>query len=135
MAHAKEKPGCWQKMSSRMKWIVQVWEWRCLCSFIFLCFLFSIILSTVLFMMLFQIHWLQRKQEESSSSNWILISCQPHRVTSGQSNSGHKQIHISELFSHINPLSSQSTKPPHKESNYFSKILQHNYPLFLFYTW
>ena len=33
-----------------------------------------------------------------SSSNWILMSCQPHRVTSGQSNSGHKQIHISKLF-------------------------------------
>ena len=53
----------------------------------------------------------------SRSSNWILMSCQPHRVTSGQSNSGHKQIHISKLFSHIdiyiyiNPLSSQSTKP------------------------
>ena len=51
----------------------------------------------------------------SSSSNWILMACQPHRVTSGQSNSGHKQIHISKLFSHIyiyiNPLSSQSTKP------------------------
>ena len=29
------------------------------------------------------------------------MSCQPHRVTSGQSNSGHKQIHISKLFSHI----------------------------------
>ena len=44
----------------------------------------------------------------SSSNNWILMSCQPHRVTSGQSNSGHKQIHISKLFSHIfiNPLSS-----------------------------
>ena len=37
----------------------------------------------------------------SSSSNWILMSCQPYRVTSGQSNSGHKQIHISKLFSHI----------------------------------
>ena len=37
----------------------------------------------------------------SSSSNWILVSCQPHRVTSGQSNSGHNQIHISKLFSHI----------------------------------
>ena len=36
-----------------------------------------------------------------SSSNWILMSCQPDRVTSGQSNSGHKQIHISKLFSHI----------------------------------
>ena len=29
------------------------------------------------------------------------MSCQPHRVTSGQSDSGHKQIHISKLFSHI----------------------------------
>ena len=50
---------------------------------------------------------------DSSSSYWILTSCQPHRVTPGQSNSGHKQIHISKLFSHIyiNPLSSQSTKP------------------------
>ena len=37
----------------------------------------------------------------TSSSNWILPSCQPHRVTSGQSNSGHKQIHIFKLFSHI----------------------------------
>ena len=35
-----------------------------------------------------------------SSSNWILMSCQPHRVTPGKSNSGHKQIHISKLFSH-----------------------------------
>ena len=47
---------------------------------------------------------------DGSSSNWILMSCQPHRVTSGQSNSGHKQIHISKLFSHIY-VSSQSTKP------------------------
>ena len=49
----------------------------------------------------------------SSSSNWILMSCQPHRVTSGQSISGHKQIHISKLFSYIyiNRLSSQSIKP------------------------
>ena len=41
------------------------------------------------------------------------MSCQPHRVTSGQSNSGHKQIHISKLFSYIyiDLLSSQSTKP------------------------
>ena len=52
--------------------------------------------------------------EGSSSSNnkWILVSCQAHRDTSRQSISGHKQIHISKLFSHIyiNPLSSQSTK-------------------------
>ena len=39
--------------------------------------------------------------ETSSSCNWILMSCQPHRVTSGQSNSGHKQRNISKLFSHI----------------------------------
>ena len=29
------------------------------------------------------------------------MSCQPHRVTSGQSTSGHRQKHISKLFSHI----------------------------------
>ena len=39
--------------------------------------------------------------KNNSSSNWILMSCQAHRVTSGQSNSVHKQIHISKLFSHI----------------------------------
>ena len=56
---------------------------------------------------------LQPAMSSNSSSNWILMSSQPHRVTSGQSSSGHKQIHISKLFSHIyiNPLSSQSTKP------------------------
>ena len=48
----------------------------------------------------------------SSSNNWILMSCQLYRVTSGQSNSGHKQIRISKLFSHnYICLSSQSTKP------------------------
>ena len=31
----------------------------------------------------------------SSNLNWILMSRQPHRFTSGQSNSGHKQIYIS----------------------------------------
>ena len=29
------------------------------------------------------------------------MSCQPHGVTSGQSNLGHKQTQISKLFSHI----------------------------------
>ena len=29
------------------------------------------------------------------------MSCQLHRVTLGQSNPGHKQIHVSKLFSHI----------------------------------
>ena len=41
------------------------------------------------------------QKSSSSGSNWILMSRQPHRVTSGKSNSGHKQIHISKLFSHI----------------------------------
>ena len=56
--------------------------------------------------------WLERRTRDrevadsnpcrsGGSSNWILMSCQPHRVTSGQSNSGHKQIHISKLFLHI----------------------------------
>ena len=38
------------------------------------------------------------------------MSCQlhTHRVTSGQSNSGHKQIHISKLFSHIYQFSVMS---------------------------
>ena len=46
-------------------------------------------------------HLAPTSETNSSSSNWILMSCQPHRITSGQSNSGHKQIHISKLFSHI----------------------------------
>ena len=37
--------------------------------------------------------------DEEGSTNWILMSCQAHRVTSGQSKSSHKQIHISKLFS------------------------------------
>ena len=60
---------------------------------------------------------------QGSSSNWILMSCQPHRVTSGQSISGHKQLHISKLLSYIyqpSSLSSQSTK-----TNHFANI-EHN---------
>ena len=34
-------------------------------------------------------------------SNWILLSCQSHRVTSGELNSGHRHMHISKLFSYI----------------------------------
>ena len=34
----KENLAVGKKMSSRMKWIVQVWEWRCLCSLIFCLF-------------------------------------------------------------------------------------------------
>ena len=43
----------------------------------------------------------EEEEEKSSSSNWILVSYQPHRVTSGQSDSGHKQIYVSKLFLHI----------------------------------
>ena len=40
-----------------------------------------------------------------SNSNWILMSCQPHMVTSGQSNSGHKQItFLNSSHICINPL-------------------------------
>ena len=49
----------------------------------------------------------QQKTTHGSSSNWILMS-QPHRVTSGQSNSGHKQINISKLFSHMYQPSAKS---------------------------
>ena len=54
----------------------------------------------------------------SSSDNWILMSCQPHRVTSGQSNSGHKQIHTSKLFSLIYQPSVKSIY----KANYFTNI-------------
>ena len=43
---------------------------------------------------------LRHLHQSLSSSNWILMSCRPHRVTSGQPNSGHKQTHISQLFSY-----------------------------------
>ena len=54
----------------------------------------------------------------SSTSNLILMSCQSHRVTSGQSNSGHKQIHISKLFSHIYQPSVKSIY----KTNHFANI-------------
>ena len=54
------------------------------------------------------------RQVENSSCNWILMSCQPHRVTSGQSNSGQKQIHISKLFSHIHQPSVNQALRKHK---------------------
>ena len=50
------------------------------------------------------------------------MSCQPHRVTSGQSNSGHKQIHISKLFSHIYQPSVKSVY----KTNHFANI-KHTY--------
>ena len=35
------------------------------------------------------------ESNSSSSSNWILVSCLLHRVTSGQSNSGHNESNSS----------------------------------------
>ena len=62
------------------------------------------------------------KNSSSSNGNWILMSCQPHRVTSGQSNSCHKQIHISKLFSHIYQLSVKSIY----KTNHFVNIKHTN---------
>ena len=67
----------------------------------------------------------------SSSSNLILMSCQPHRVTSGQSNSGHsKCTFLNSSHIYINPLSSQSTKSISVKSiykiNHFANI-KHTY--------
>ena len=66
------------------------------------------------------------------SSNRILMSCQPHRVTSGQSNSGHKQMHISKLFSQIciDPLSGRSTKPITSQTCVYANITQNFEELF-----
>ena len=61
----------------------------------------------------------------SSSSNWILMSCQPHRVTSGQSKSGHKQILISKLFSHTYQLSVRSVY----KTNHFANIKHTSAPV------
>jgi len=52
------------------------------------------------------------------SSNRILMSCQPHRVTSGQSHSSHKQMHISKLFSHMYQPSVKSIY----KTNHFTNI-------------
>ena len=52
------------------------------------------------------------------------MSCQPHRVTSGQSNSFHKQIHISKLFSHIYQPSVKWVYKP----NHFANI-KHTYTI------
>ena len=58
----------------------------------------------------------------TSSSNWILMSCQPHRVTSGQSNSGHKQIHISKLFSQIYLNRYQPSVKSIYKTNHFTNL-------------
>ena len=59
-----------------------------------------------------------KSQRSSNSNNWILMSCQTHRVTSGQSNSGHKQVHVSKLFSHIYQPSVKSVY----KTNHFANI-------------
>ena len=74
------------------------------------------------FMNLLQCYFCLPLLLSSSSSNWILMSCQPHRVTSGQSNSGHKQIHISKLFLHIYQPSVKSIY----KTNHFTNI-KHTY--------
>ena len=50
------------------------------------------------------------------------MSCQPHRVTSGQSNSGHKQVHVCKLFSHTYQPSVKSVY----KTNHFANI-KHTY--------
>ncbi len=60
------------------------------------------------------------KEQEEVVAPWILMSWQPHRVTSG-----HKQIHISKLFSHIYKPSVQSIY----KTNHFSSI-KHTYTNF-----
>ena len=64
------------------------------------------------------------KKEKTKVSNWIVRSCQPHRVTSGQSNSGHKQIHISKLFSYIY-IYQPSIKSVYKTDHFAS--IKHTY--------
>ena len=56
--------------------------------------------------------------------NWILMSCQLHRVTSGQSNwYSHKEMHTENLFS------SESTKPvlTQRENNTYCHVCIHKH--------
>ena len=56
-------------------------------------------------------------------SNWILMSCQPHRVTSGQSNSSYKQMHISQFFSYIyKPFVKNQSLHKHKTKHTYTNI-------------
>ena len=75
--------------------------------------------------LLFTEEYIAWTKSSSSSSNWILMSCQPHMVTSEQSNSGHKQIHISKLFSHIYQPSVRSIY----KTNHFTNI-KHTYKMY-----
>ena len=64
----------------------------------------------------------------SSNSKWILMSCQPQghpRVTSGQLNSDHKQIHISKLFSHIHQPSVKSIYKTNHKSKHKTYVHKH----------
>ena len=58
-----------------------------------------------------QLYWSVSSYQQVS--NWIGMSCQPHSVTSGQSNSGHKHIHISKLS-----LSPTFVKTVHKTNQW-----------------
>ena len=51
----------------------------------------------------------EKKRRKKRVSNWILTSCQPHRVTSGRSNC-YKRMHMSKLLSYIKSFSSQIYK-------------------------
>ena len=66
----------------------------------------------------------------SCCSDWILMSCQPHRVTSGQSNTGHKQIHISNLFSHVYQPSVKSIYKTNHKSKHKTYIHKHQTQIF-----
>ena len=78
------------------------------------------------------LEWMKTSEWNSSSSsstNWILMSCQPHRVTSGQSNLGHKQTHISKLFSHIYQ---PSVKSVYKTNHFTNKTYIHKHQTQIF---
>ena len=51
-----------------------------------------------------------RGRQGSRSSNWILMSCQPHRVTSGQSNSGGRQRQVLKVASRKKKKQAVETK-------------------------
>ena len=72
--------------------------------------------------------WPEKQDQRGSggsSSNWILMACQPDRATSGQSNSGHKQMHISKFFSYIIIIYQPLVKSIYK-TNHFANI-QHTH--------
>ena len=60
------------------------------------------------------------------------MSRQPPRVTSGQSNSGHKQIHISKLFSHYIYIYQPSVKSVYKTNQFANKTYIHKHQTQIF---